>query len=604
MLSAPEMYAQFSAPLVLSAGAGYEVGPASCYPAIPFPISIICDRGILRGRIGGPTAHIGLSSSGTFGLRVGLDMAVSRTTQGFSGTLAKWEVLREDSILPVKQQLDMNIRFAMTEARLELLGTYRSPFGIVLALGPYVGYRSVHEFEMIDTLVEPKGARFSSTAGMLAIRDSGRARLVDDGRYQQLHRLSAGALLALSYSIPLADGIAIAPELHTRFDILSPFAAAWKMLGIGGGLSLCYTLSGRAPVAPRSPAMIEAPMTDFPLSSAIAIHAVGPDGARLPEAVIRRTVADLTRHVLLAPALRFDDTPGLPARYIWLTSAEAELFDPDSVARLDPGLIERNVPNIVGARLRGNAASIRLVASVLPGERAEVALLRASSLRRYLGETWGIGDDRMTITTEPGEAPTVRVAMEKALDLSANWSEPRVETSPVRIEPEVESRSGVKSWSIGLLRDGRELARQSDGDPASRINIGMLLSELRGDGSRSPLVAELAVEDSSGARSIARDTLAFRFEESGPPGEITEYLLLGAAASEELVGVIAAAARVGSHVTITPLSDRSAAREAASNLASRLGGSGIDVRLASPPGDGEKVEGMKIEIEEEAVAHP
>jgi hypothetical protein len=331
---------------------------------------------------------------------------------------------------------------------------------------------------------------------------------------------------------------------------------------------------------------------------------VAPDGARLREATVRGGVAELTRHVMLVPTLRFDESPEFPTRYIRLSPRETEGFASDSIARLDPSLIDRNIANVVGARLRESSMKVRLVAYRRDGESAGAAELRAASLLRYLSGTWGIDEHRIAIAIAPGDAPDVRVEMGDApeLELTARWSEPRVETSPVRVEPEVESSAGVRGWSLRILRDDRELARQGDGDPSSRINIGMLLEDLRGDASRSPLIAELTVEDSAGGTSTARDTLGFRFEEGGAVG-VTEYLLLGRQATEDLEGRLASAAGEGARVMVTPLSEGRFDREAASDLASSLGGRGVAARVAAPAGVGEGIEGMKIEIKEGAT-HP
>jgi hypothetical protein len=83
---------------------------------------------------------------------------------------------------------------------------------------------------------------------------------------------------------------------------------------------------------------------------------------------------------------------------------------------------------------------------------------------------------------------------------------------------------------------------------------------------------------------------------------VEEYLLFGVRASEGLEEGIAAAVAAGAHVTIAPLSESRAAREAASDLASRLKGSGAEI--TAPPPAVVSPDGVRITIEQRSPAHP
>ena len=250
LLAASAAHAQPGGSLTLSAGAGYEVGSAS-YESTVYNPCPCTTGGIVNGRIEGPTAHVDLELGnmargdlGTVGLRGRLELGSAITTRGFSYELRDVELLLEGVIEPIDQSVGISTRFALFDARFTLLGTCTTPFGVSMALGPYVGYRSVPKFAMSQTLLEPKNARFSYSGGALAVRDNGRKLIMDDGRRQQMRHIAAGGLFLLSYPIALGGGLGVSPELRLRADLLPPFVSdSWMMLGMGAGLSLSYTLS-------------------------------------------------------------------------------------------------------------------------------------------------------------------------------------------------------------------------------------------------------------------------------------------------------------------------------------------------------------------------
>ena len=94
--------------------------------------------------------------------------------------------------------------------------------------------------------------------------------------------------------------------------------------------------------------------------------------------------------------------------------------------------------------------------------------------------------------------------------------------------------------------------------------------------------------------STALDTLSFSYGGRAPLDSVAEFLLLGTPPSDGLTARIIAAAGTGARVTITPLSDDDAIREAASTLARRLVRKKLAARVGSP--EGGRLEGLRIEI--------
>ena len=473
--------------------------------------------------------------------------------------------------------------------QLDLLGTLRLSEGMSLAIGPFLGRRTAYGSNITETIVEPAEGTFGETSGIYPNVNHGRTQVY--ARNEGLDTgWRAGMLLLLRTPIELGGGFRAVPELRLRADFIRPFETDyWETLSAGVGLGFTYAISP-----------LPSPFSPPPLLAQIDIYALSSDGRRMDEGIVSDGLSRRVRHLKLAPVILFDAwSTDLPSRYISGSSTMRGRFRVDSVARLNGGTIERSALDLLGAGLASRPRKLRLVASVVDGEPERVALARAESVRRYLGNTWGIDTTDIRVITERGRARGV--SADGIIEIDGDWNERRTESSPVRVEPVIVGDAGVKSWRIRLEHDGREIASRRSDEGGKELSFRMLLSDLARESSRGPLVAELTVEDSSGGVSIARDSLRFRVEE---PSGVTEYLLLGGLPSEELMRSVAASVKMGSCVTITPLSDRADIREAASALISRLDGGGVVARMASPVDAGEHVEGMRVEIEEGAVAEP
>ncbi|MCB0710987.1 MAG: hypothetical protein KDD67_01515 [Ignavibacteriae bacterium] len=87
----------------------------------------------------------------------------------------------------------------------------------------------------------------------------------------------------------------------------------------------------------------------------------------------------------------------------------------------------------------------------------------------------------------------------------------------IGITPQIRAEAGIRSWSLSIRRENQEIAYITSADPDQSLNLNLKLSE---ENVAQKLMAELIVEDSTGAITVARDYLPLvkrKDEVSGEP---------------------------------------------------------------------------------------
>jgi hypothetical protein len=406
-------------------------------------------------------------------------------------------------------RLDMMLQWLITQ-RLALRG------------GLSVGYRFGERFTTVDRIDGAGGYRFPG--GELE-------RSIFGAQTLTLSPLSLSTLVSSAYSIPLSNKILLEPELSLRYDILSSVNEGnWQTLSLGVGLGLSLDLS-RSTVPKEPPVPVAQSSAELPSRISASIEIFSLDQNSQPQLKATVFVHDRVERYLvpILPWIRFDSTSvAIPSWYIRRTAHEANSFTLDSLGDEDAVDVQRHILDVLGLRLRENpSAHLQLNSPTFADEFLPHALQQAEAVRNYLTETWGIERERLEISekvfarhgstgnkdvveivsNDPGI--TAPVETMRILQLSA----PPV----IRLKPEYHAASGVKRWQITVSHEGKRLARYSSdaNDIASDSGDAWTIPHRHSDQVLEPIVAELVVEDSTGAIATARDRMPLTIEQAG-----------------------------------------------------------------------------------------
>jgi hypothetical protein len=403
-----------------------------------------------------------------------------------------------------------------------------------------------------------------------------------------------GWLMLLSFPVSLKPNTELAPELRMRMDLSAiGHTEVLPLIDIGAGLTLYFTLHKLSPVR-----------RVLDLSATVELYAFDEQGKRTHHPDVRDGSFARSRHLELAPVLTFDSSSNLFSRYVTRSASDRVGFRLDSILRLDPAIVDRHRPDLLGTWLARDRGAIRLIATVVEGESEKPPRSRAESVRRYLSGTWGIDTARMAIAVEPGHRREVRIesGLGEVVSFDAAWSEPRMVVPTVRVEPGIDSEAGVKGWRLRLEREGREVAVATSDPVTGLAEMKRLMGRLERDPSPSPLIGELIVEDKVGTLRAARDTLFFHHAGKVALGRSVEYLMLGASPPPDLATRIAGVADSIARVVIIPLSRSEASRDAAMAAVRELHEAGVEARVGLP--ESEAVEGVRVEVITSAAVGP
>jgi len=387
--------------------------------------------------------------------------------------------------------------------------------------------------------------------------------------------LRGGILASLSTTLFSVGAIEIRPELYGRLDLPA----------LSDGLGLQAFAAGVGISMPFEPTKRESPPTQIatapvhrtppPPEASIDLYCTEPGReTRLESAVVsnRRILHD--DHIALLPRLFFErDSAHIPARYD--NRATSTAFTLDSLAGLSETEVNRHLLDVIGLRMRALPASrITLLGSVSSEEPMEIAAARATEVRNYLHEVWGIDVGRIRVGAGgslPGfgrsdaarRAVTVTSQTPQLLaPLGTQWIAQELVVPTIGIDPQIVADK-LSRWTITIRHGDVVAARYSnlDAENSQELDLAFLLDGERSDSTLQPLVAELTVEDSSGASTSARDTLPLRWDRSDATDDRTttdrqqiRHLLLTAPDDPSgvvtSVRVIAESVRNGATVTI------------------------------------------------------
>lgn len=388
--------------------------------------------------------------------------------------------------------------------------------------------------------------------------------------------LSGGILGSVSTRVPIGNDVEIRPELYVRLDIPTLRDGFGKQaFATGLGISMLFESTGReSHPAPTVP--IASRLTTPPEASIDLYCTTTNGGARLESATVSNRRILHSDHVALLPRIFFDhDSSRVPSKYD--RRGEVERFTIDSLAGLEELEVNYRLLNIVGFRMRTIPASqITLLGSVSSEEPIGLAAARATQVRAYLHEVWGIDEGRIRIGTGGtipgfGRSDAAQRAVnivsrtpELLAPVEMQWIVQELAVPTIGIDPKIVAER-LNKWTISIRHGDVVAARYSnlDAENSQQLDLAFLLDGERSDSTLQPLVAELTVEDSSGESTSARDTLQLQWNHSDSiPGDIAEtdrqqirHIILAdpddSAPGVADVRTIAASVRNGAAVTIT-----------------------------------------------------
>lgn len=470
------------------------------------------------------------------------------------------------------------------------------PLGdLAIDFGGAIGIRRTTEWREGESLLSPANAHLIAPANYQT-SDDGRTIMITGNSLPNERSLTLALLAGISYTFRLPYGLSVAPEVRLRYDCTSPAPEIdFTPLGVQGALRIGWSLGSDARPAPKfSEADIPKPHIDSlphatgKLTASIDLYSIEEGGAVIQHADVRSRDVRHTSAILLPDVILFDgNETTLPARYL-----SAPTGDPDSAARLDPGMACDRTLAVLGARLHGTpAARVMLAGSTDTGIPPALARARAEAVRQALIRQWSCPPAQITIgTSRSGTAIPGTVRLEPSdpslLLVEAAWRDRSFHSTPIKVTPTIEADKGIRSWDLEFRQGSTTIARKSSSDADQRVNLDMLVSNLSGTEAPAPLEARLTVVDSAGTVVTGQDQLPFELN-ARPAGMdsigVGSYIAVprGAATEKSLWGIaplldrVAAAARPGARIVVRPLvmmagTDRDAMRARLRGIADRI----------------------------------
>jgi outer membrane protein OmpA-like peptidoglycan-associated protein len=494
----------------------------------------------------------------------------------------------------VELDREFRLKSRRINATLDLLARYSVTDRLWVAIGPSIGYQASTTFEQTDNVLGP---------GDYAFADGQREREMTGGPDLQSSAIQIGPVLNVSYSFPLSPRVLFLPELSLRANLTSPVTnAPWQRYAAGVRAALLFDITpGAEPPPPPppppdtiKPVVVVARKTPY-LAASVKLYGVDEENRPLAVTTVRVNEILYRQYAPLIPAIFFDhDSTTFPSRYARLSPDQADTFSLDGLSGLDVMQTQRHMLDIIGFRMRDNAsAKVTLYGSASKDENPGIAEARAEHVRKYLEEVWGINPSRVAVhegggamqrsneSTEDGRADNRRVEIASASEAvggPAITEQIIRDFNPpiVKMDPSFEAEAGLKRWTLTITQGTRTIAQynSSDSGALTAPELTWHLATEPLDSALDPLVAELVVEDSTGATVTARNQVGLslerrlriidgRIERNGDREQISYTLVafnynsaeLGKQ-NEAMVRDIASAVREGAEVTITGYTDR------------------------------------------------
>lgn len=482
-----------------------------------------------------------------FGEGIGLSTSMNYAQYNLHAASTENRVLQTTGGTPTTATIEHRYDFFSQAAQWDLM--FYAQMGTVarFEVGPWGGIGFFPEWKETESITQPSDARFGNNQT---------SQTLDAGRTTQEGVGTFGMAIRASFEIPFLFGSALLPSINARVAGVMPTDQPTSDAGIMGTIGAGFTLlfgNTQGEIVPSEPvsAAEPDPATVTPtappkpsLTATLDFYSQTMAGRRTDTLWLqpKRTLHQIESS--LPDAIWFDaNSASLPNRYHRIDPTAAAGFTPDSLAGLDAAEFGGHTLNIVGFRMASHPqARLTMTGGKQRSEPAWFARARAEAVRQYLTTAWGIAPARITVATTKGNSSseaTVKLAStlpEVLLPVMVEWIEQEIVAASVGIEPQIAAQHGVKGWRVTVLRNGKEIATLRNTDEGNEgLDAGLLLGDAATGGAMPLLQAELVVEDSTGATTIARDllTVASAKESEGLAQQVfRRHILLSVSATE------------------------------------------------------------------------
>ncbi len=263
------------------------------------------------------------------------------------------------------------------------------------------------------------------------------------------------------------------------------------------------------------------------------ISAVGVEGT-VEEPVATLRVEEFLRtntHPLLGYLFFGEGSVNIPSRYVRMTGADADLFEPKTLFEEDAMTISHNVLNILGYNLRRHPGAGLTITGCNSGNGTEqgnrtLSRGRAEAVKRYLADVWKIEPGRLTVvardlpsipsntTTADGSEENRRVEITsdvpEVTDVFVAYDTARSASPPaLRFKPVVGSTDPLVSWKLTVSQRGTILKEFSGrGAPPASLDWTIAAERQGVPGFSEPLAVQIEATTSEGETTTATTALA------------------------------------------------------------------------------------------------
>lgn len=279
------------------------------------------------------------------------------------------------------------------------------------ALGPSVGFTTRNAFEQEEHILSPTGATFvdGSTTRRIAA-----GNFTDNNGHLAGNNIRISAVAGIGAMFPLGESFILNPEISYQYSFSNVISINdWKVHSLRVGAGLMYVLS--APPPPPLPPPVEdkkeAPVAQVmpPPMALLDVHNIETDGTELNYAEVTVNQHRTQDILPLLPYVFFESgSADLSERYTPLQSGNTSSFTETTLPN-DQIAVYHHLLNIIGLRMkRYTNTTLSVTGCVEPKDESgknSLAMNRATNVKKYLHDVWGISEDR--ITTRSRELPEI-----------------------------------------------------------------------------------------------------------------------------------------------------------------------------------------------------
>jgi hypothetical protein len=153
-------------------------------------------------------------------------------------------------VTTVTELVDSRVDIRSKNLELELLPRFEPVTDLALAAGLALGTPLSMNRLDAQRIISPPNTKFINDP-RYERRDNGRTLVFSDGTPSDVRKLTAAAIVGLSYTIPIVGSFSLMPEARLRYDLVDPDGGtSFKPLSYEGALSVILDLGSDRPEGP------------------------------------------------------------------------------------------------------------------------------------------------------------------------------------------------------------------------------------------------------------------------------------------------------------------------------------------------------------------